>query len=443
LGINWFSVATLGSFTVRPVHLLVLALSACLAFYPPRVGPLIQALSRTRFTLYAGLTMALIALKGLSVAMVVGAQEGLPYLLKEIVYLAMGLAMLVACYGLIVSSSDSERTLRRGAILGVGLFFGTVILLFASRGENVISSYLRDIARADAHRLQFYYYKTIFGAFVDDKTSTALRNSIVGAFVLYFILLWATRPALRASRPLLTALAASACVFVVLTSVSRSNILALGIAMAVPVALSAVQNTRQLRTLLLLAGIGTACLLAASAMFDLGDNPLFKIVQERFGDGIQHDPRHKMFREALLQSTEKPLWGHGLGAELHYPGARNTERVHNFILASLYELGVAGLVLSLLTFASLLFAWWQACQRIVVDPRSWRLAVSPVWIMALPALPAIRCLVSGNGGQLTIIEWACLALFFAYVAANESVDPTAAGHSTASPAPPRAPQAAR
>ena len=420
LGVNWFSLTGPSTFTVRPVHLLIIAVTACVALCRPDLTQLYRALSRTRFTLYAGFMLALIALKTLSVAMVSGAEDGLPYLLKEIIYFGMGVAMLVGFYTLIRSGSRGELSLRRGALLGIGLFFGTVILLFASRGENVIFSYLRDIARADAYRLQFYYYKTIFGAFVDEKTSTALRNSIVGAFVLYFIVLWATRPAVRRTWPLATAMGAAACVFVVLTSVSRSNILALAMASAVPLALSSVHNARQLRVLLVVAAMGLASALAVTTLVDLSDNPVFKLVEERFGDGIQHDPRQKMFREAVLQSAEKPFWGHGLGAELHYPGARNTERIHNFILASLYELGVGGLVLSLLTFAALLFAWWQACQRIVLDSQTWRLAVSPFWVMSLPALPALRCLVSGNGGQLTIIEWACLALFFALVAANES-----------------------
>jgi len=204
----------------------------------------------------------------------------------------------------------------------------------------------------------------------------------------------------------------------ILTSLSRSNIAAAGLVFVCSFAISlilrsTVKTLSNAATFFAILGVFAAVsLFAISAISGVDE-----IYRERMGfTTFASDPRIDMFRTATKQIGNRPLLGHGLGSEIQ--GLYGGSRVHNLFLAAWYEAGVFAFCGAVLFWGHILVAWIVNLRNVLRIPHYWQSSTAAPWVLTLPVLPLLRSMLSGEGGNFTLIEWCCLAFFFATLAEN-------------------------
>ena len=415
LPIQWLAVGRVAGLAIKPFHLalalvvlgLLLSRSAlhALAAVVARCSAFIFA-----FALYlSAMVVALLWTSHLG--------QGFSILVKGAAYFA---AFLVLAASIALLPVDGlRRTTRTAVPAGLATFFLTALVVFALIGQNLVAIYVNALARGSVDELLYGIYPVLFrfGATVSEgenveQAGTALRNTLVGAFIVHALLLWLFRgrslPRDRIREAALTGALALA-ILGVLLSISRSNILALALCVLGAWTLRVVRagfRPHVTRVFMVLLGV---CLLfgvmTAAGMWE----GVFRVASTRFGN-LAENPRIEMFEDAVLLIDAHPLRGAGLGSEVHLSSGKDL-RVHHRVLSAWLEMGLFGLVTSLAYYLALIVAWGTFVVRIVRESDFWKLDVAPEWVAVLPVLPMFRVQLSGSG-SFTLVEWFCLAVFF-------------------------------
>lgn len=424
LPLQWFQLAGVVGLSLRPFHLAA-ALVLGGVLIDPCLGDAVRRAWRSAGAIIASFIMLLLVAAAAAI-WTLSIVDGLAILLKITAYFVLFLVYLAA-----VTLQDEQalaRAVLAGTVIAVALFAAAASWIFAQLGRSFFGEYLAALIDGRADLLQHAFFPVLFNYAGDGRVvsrteaeflGTALRNTLVGAFVIFLVLSRAIAPAIRSrgARLLLPALGGF-CIMLVLLSVSRSNIavLALSIMLALGLQTGKLLQPMPLgRTLLVICVMfcaGGAMVLAAN---DLGG--IARVGSERFGE-ITSNPRLEMYRVALENLERRPFLGAGLGTEVQYLGDRSN-RVHNLFLASWFEQGLPGLLASIVFYMALIATWLRGI--VSTSGERWRLPLARGWVMALPILPAFRSLISGAGGGLTFIEWLCLALFLGILARNAAI----------------------
>lgn len=346
-------------------------------------------------------------------------------LAKQISYFACALFLAAQLHGM--QRLQTFKAAYCGLVLGLLVFVAVFSVISAMAGDGLFSLVFRAITQGDSAALQFGVYPTLFN-FVDgtmltrndsDFQGTALRNTLVGVFVLFATALWFKPVALRKQGFLefrfVNWTLIGCCIFFVLASVSRSNMLVLLLAASCLMFNDKYQTTemssamRLVRgSLFVIAGVAGVALLS-SALVAVGTG-LANIGVDRFGS-VDQDPRVLMYSEALDFIEQRPITGWGLGAELSGLG----HRVHNLFLAAWYEGGLMLLAGSLVMYGSFVVTTLRASFAMHVSSAA-TAQINQLrngGVLAIAILPLFRPLVSGDAGAFTLVEWTCIAIVLA------------------------------
>lgn len=306
-----------------------------------------------------------------------------------------------------------------GSAAAVATFVAVATWTFLQVGRWLPAEYLAALAEGNISKLQFGFYLDLFNYTPDgfrdrgaeDWSGAPLRNTLIGSFVVGFVLLQIGKRQVTQAHPgIATAVYWSASLLIALLvvgSLSRSNIIAFGLILL----LASIPLLRNFRFSLNSAlAVGLVALSATLVLLVHPDFQLWGVVAQRIQE-INADPRLGMFQTALSLIDERPLLGYGVGAAL--PGISKVQAIHNLFLASWYQAGLLGLVASISLYCVVLVTWLGALRRVLKLPHAD--ATRLAWICGLPVLPLVRSLVSGEHGNFTLMEWTALALFLVLV----------------------------
>ncbi|MBT7782996.1 MAG: O-antigen ligase family protein [Anaerolineae bacterium] len=400
---------------IKPVHvaLLLVYVIAIFSFRFKAWGQLFQGYSAI-FILLRGMYSLWYVL---SLAWSNDISTALPIVIKDIIYFGFFLIFTILVTDLVQNDKFIEIA-GLASTIGVLVFVAYFIFVFHRLGRNLYSEYYRAIISMDINALMRSFYPTIFnfsltGNPVETVFLTSLRNTVMGTFIIYMILLsiWKNTLKNNTNKILVFAIIVL-CVVLVLTSVSRSNIIVLGVSLFLPFFIRAIHKKKYRKKKI--QNFFAILAIAVTTLFvffisDISQWDLFlslaNVLYERLS-AITTDPRLLMYKETFAQISNHILLGSGIGVQLQ-SGEFGSGRIHNVFLSSWIETGLVGMVLSLAWYLSIIIVLLKT----IISHKSWQSNISRDWVTALPILPLLRALVSGGGG-FTLIEWLALALFF-------------------------------
>lgn len=317
------------------------------------------------------------------------------YLSKIIIYFVGSLGVYLSVSSM--SMKEFERALLVGSLGSVFLFLVIVEVVLQGEGLSVIDLVALALSSGDSSYLQFQLFRALFDS-VDSESELAvsLRNSLIGfIFISYCLLMYFSLK----DRKLLPVVAAILAFFIVLVSVSRSNIIATVFA-TLPILFFYMSKK-------VVFGIiaGAVFIFTLPFIGSFLDTGAGEIVQSRFG-ALEEDGRVDMYSVAFDAIERSPLLGSGAGYEVRH-GVGKSIMVHNLFLASWLQAGVLALI------AAIGF-YMLVVRRYLATFRVWRGSAHLYMISGLFILPLVRSQVSGSGGNFTIAEWLCLVIASVY-----------------------------
>ncbi len=342
---------------------------------------------------------------------------------KQAMYFVVFLMLAGTIVG--IPSDRMASAVKWSVPSGFLIFCAAGVVVFAMIGQNLFLQITAAIIRGDPKFLQFGIYPVMFKLAggkpqgEDAETfGTNLRNTLVGAFFLYILLLNMYRPLWRSVRMQVVATVFSLVgVALIFLSVSRSNILVLAIAFSLVFGIKLLRGWRPSMMTLVLGLAATAAVftgLVAAPGFVSGSA---SIADQRVSE-ISSNTRIVMLQQVVTPLEEHPVRGSGINSTVSIASGHDS-RMHNVFAVAWFEVGLWALVVAILFNAAIVIAWGRQMWRVIAYPDHWVLPVAPHWVAALPVLPLIRAQLSG-GGAFTLVEWSCLALFFGLVARNRA-----------------------
>ncbi|MBN2906250.1 MAG: O-antigen ligase family protein [Rhodobacteraceae bacterium] len=398
--LQWITLADVG-LAIKPVHLPLAYGALRGVMRPSALTGLAPALFAAAFAAYLGtLTLALFNSANLG--------AGLSLLAKLAIHalLTLGLTLHLARLG----RRRIFDSLLFGGAMGALVFLAVASLTLARQGLSLTGMIGRALATGDATALQFRLFLSLFneGGAGAERTPASLRQVAMGFF--YISALGAV-PFLSGARGgrlrVVAVLSLGLSVALIAGSLSRSLVLALGLALAG--LLIARAGRRADSVLLTLAGLS----LVGALLFSLRETAtLFDLISARF-DGLDHDGRLLQYRLTIETIAQAPLIGHGTGHMQEFrAGSRNM--VHNLFLSAWVQGGAAGLLTALLfslTLVGLMLG------RLVGS----RNDLAQLTAALLPILPLLRSQIGGQGGNYALPEWLAISLTLAILCRREPV----------------------
>ena len=346
-----------------------------------------------------------------------------PLIIKNVTYFFCFIAFTVLIIDL-VQRGGFIQLAGVSALVGLSVFVIYMVYVFAHLGYNLFFEYYRAITSNDSSSLMHWFYPKLFNfslATVQDRVNylTALRNTVMGGIIIDIILLsmWFQILKNRVLRIVVISFIILG-IFLVLVSVSRSNTIILGLCLILPIIIRMrfalrkfFSNRISLITILVsLLGLIVVYIL----FFSNGSSPLtfisslVGILTTRL-NAIATDARWLMYESALTQIYDKAILGYGIGEPLLV--AKNaTTRVHNVFLASWFETGIFGMLLSVSWYSLIVMYLFKAIRSV----RIWTDQFPIEWVVTLPIISLLRVLESG-AASFSLIEWLALALFFGII----------------------------
>lgn len=426
LPLAWIELGGLGGKLLRPMHLAVSLIFVVVLV--PRAWRVKLGVGRADIVVMLLCYVAFLLLSACSMLPRGNHAGGVNQLAKALIYFGSFVVVARAVTFLLVHAEERFcRATFFGCLAGATIFLALATYVFASQGKNLLVEYLAAIRSGNVNDLFRGFYPQLFNFGSSGRwdlrpgdaeyVATHLRHTIMGAFILCFVLLRAVTPVVAAGGrrivwKYVSAALQGIAVFIVVTSVSRSSILAMVTVIGLGVCLS--RPTLQFLTVRPSTLIGLTvmlCVAAAASVTYLGG--MSAVLQDRFGN-IADNPRLEMYEYAMAEIAERPLLGHGFAKRMDY---NKSLRVHNFLLAAWYEGGLLSFLAASLFLGSLLWVWGSSILS-VWRREPWNLAIHPAWILTLPVWPLLRSMVAGDGGLFAFVDWICLAKFVAALVAN-------------------------
>lgn len=388
--LQWITVANAGPLILKPVHLPFVA-AAALGWVALFRG---QVLSRTirpvlpfilPYSAYIFLIlMSVIFLNGKFATAA-----------KLTIYFfgALGWFLLLCT----MSRREALAVAFWGSASASFLFFAVAFITLQSRGINLFSVIGRAFVAGDTAALQFVIFRNLFnesGAVADDAFGAALRHTSLGFIFISFIVSLACWDRGRVAKA-----GAILSLLIILISVSRSQWFAAFLAV-----LPLMLRTMAVRPGLSLYAAGVAIIAAGWLVLTVDLSGAGAILEQRFGS-LEEDGRIGMYASAFNYINARPFFGYGVGYQIHF-GAGQAFEVHNIFLGAWVQIGLLGLLLAIAFTAALI---WLYAVSIALS--FW--SAERTCLTGLAVLPLFRSQLSGGGGNYTLPEWICIALFLA------------------------------
>jgi len=312
---------------------------------------------------------------------------------------------------------ETQRIVFIGIIVGLVSFFLYAYLVFSSMGRNFVFEYVATFFAGDASKLRYDFYLNLFN--YDGKTlsrsdaeaiAVNLRNSMVGAFSLFLVLTLAVKVQSNAIK-FIKRVIIPICVFMIISSVSRSNMLILALVFVYAYYLKVQIEGLSFKIKpikLIIVGLISITVAFFSYQLILLFTPVVNMISERLGQ-ISEDARISIFFQALQDINANWFFGHGFDARVTL--FKKEIDNHNFILGSWYQFGIFGLLVSLF-FYFFFFVDQVILVKNYINKHISFTEVEFVWIMTLIISPLFRTLVSGDNGSLSLVDWFFFSFYF-------------------------------
>jgi hypothetical protein len=404
--IQWVSILTIGSLSFKYIDLAIVPILICFLFKSFR-RTFINFYKFNNILVFA--FVYLMALNFIYTSLNSDNQDlGFSYIFKNLFYLIYFLVFgPVVYYRLKNPKLYKEITISNG--LCIIFFLFVVEVTFLSMGRNFMAELLSNFLKGNSAAIRYDLFYKLFNAHggtvsvsSDSDYQTNLRNTLLGAFIyINFTSLYALKFCKSILLKLINVFNILFGTFLVFASTSRSNMIALVIGYMVFYALSIYSGTFRFKLssvfiTMILAFLFVLFLPSLQSTFQNSTS----MISDRLAQ-LDQDARWNLDGEALVYFASNPLNGKGAGAVLS-----DGHRVHNFILGAAYQTGVLGFILSIIFYFGTLAKLVTSAKYIA--------GKKPLfWFASLMCLPLLRAMTSGNNGTLSIIEWFCLAFFFA------------------------------
>jgi hypothetical protein len=416
---QWIALYEIADRSLKPVHIGLAAVAVGFFLIGRPFERLVAAARASDW--FAVLFAIYVNMMLFALIWTVGPIAGGIIVFKQGMYFAVFLMLAGTVVG--IPSDRMARAIRWAVPTGFLIFCAAGVLVFAMIGQNLFLQITAAIIRADPKFLQFGVYPVMFKLAggkpqgEDAETfGTNLRNTLVGAFFLYMVLLNIYRPLWRTARMQLIATAFSLLgIMLILLSVSRSNALALAIALSIVAGIKLLRGWRPTMSSLVIGFAAMAVLFGGLMAAPGVATGALSIVDQRVSE-VSHNTRIAMLQEVVQPLEEHPVRGSGINSTVPIAVGKDA-RMHNVFAVAWFEVGLWALVVAILFNAAIVIAWGRLIWRVIKYPDDWVIPVAPHWVAALPVLPLLRAQLSG-GGAFTLIEWSCLALFFGLIARN-------------------------
>ncbi|MBV9961192.1 MAG: hypothetical protein JO072_03000 [Parafilimonas sp.] len=340
------------------------------------------------------------------------------YIVKNLIYFTFFILFAGMCL-MLFELDEKIKIISSGAFLSVCVFI--VVTTFTYKDGIYIVELVKNFATGNIMGLRYGLFKNLYngGALERDSDfATALINTITGSFIFaHFLALYAYYNSPSRFYKILNIITLIFSFFFVISSISRSNIIAIVFGYFCYWGLEIVFNKNMKIVFSLLGGFIVLTLITILILSSSGAQQALSgtsaMYQQRFGD-LDENVRWQMNSQALqiVFSNPKSLFfGLGSGALLYsnqYSFISNDKSIHNFIIGSTYQAGIFGLVLSCMFYFTQLFCLIKYAP---ILSRYKKVFV----ITGVMSVPLIRQMESGNSGSLTLQEWFCLAFFLGFV----------------------------
>lgn len=422
LPLGWFNLASVGELKLKPVH-VCFGLLALLVATRPRLVVSRETL-RTPAWLATLCYALLIVFLSLTLVTTRPEEASASFLVKLMMNFSFFLLLCLALRELSHAPALLATAAFFGAIAGTLVFVSYACLVFASLGRNLPEEYLRAVLTGHLAKLRFAFYPEIFNVSAlgiprgtGKLVITNLKNSIIGAFLLYatLIAIYSRQVPLATRHRWILWLGratAGMCLFIVVTGMIRSALVSLLLVMLIGAGIPVLRRMSSLPWQACVAGGSLIAIFVSAVALQFFSTGLGGALTERVGNAV-HDPRLVMYVAALQQIPRRWLTGHGAGAPLRgFVSLIDEElQVHNFVLAAWYEGGLGALLAAVAFVTVLAMAWWESIQAALRSDPLREGKIRSEWVAALPSLPCVCMAVQGGGGYPGLIEWTCLALF--------------------------------
>jgi O-antigen ligase len=401
--LGWLTLVEVGPLQVRPMHVAFGLLTVCALLRSPRLfftG--IIARSPMNWMLLFSLAYAAWMFSYLPSGKV-DPLEGVSQVFKFPIYCLSGASMVGAFYVARVCGVYTHRRACQAVVFGCMLFCVIAIIIFAQKGENLIVSYSQDVMTGNMIRLQFYYYKVLFEGTGSDEHIN-LRNTLMGAFVLYVMLAYPETIDPNPRHRWFAYFTVFVSSVIVILSVNRSNAFALLAAMGTASLIYNLQAMRRLVNIGIILGILGIGAVGAVVLFV---PEVATSVTDRFGTQVVNNVRVENYMLAL-DGAATGTWD-GAGPATHVLTREGPLRVHNLILAALFETGIVGFILASAMYICLILTFYQLAMKSLRCQTS-TAALSFASAAGLLMLPSFCMMLSGEAGIPTFVEWTSMAI---------------------------------
>ncbi len=397
--LQWISLSNVGGFTLKYVHLsfVIMILFLARMRYTRR---LINILYHNR--LLVGSYFLLLTVMVLS--LVINSNNisvGSNYLLKNLTYFIYFILFL-AHLSYFIEISDFKKHFVLAGLATILVFFGVSYLSFSSMGRNFLFELYSGLVAGDGLKIRYDIFVSLFNSGTErTELRSSLRNTLIGAFILIHftsIMGFFCRSKVLTAVGIFNFLVS---LFLIIASVSRSNLLAMVIGYILAFSLSRPKFSALKSyhissfSLLLILVLPFSLELVERASNALG------LIFSRLSE-LQYDARWEINKESIHGFATNIFIGNGPGATLS-----DGHQLHNLILGSAYQGGVLGLVFSVVFYLSIL----RLISR-VKDLAKVEMVYS--FIFGLLALVSLRAMIAGNAGSFTLIEWYCLSIIITF-----------------------------
>lgn len=410
--LQWVILFRIGGLTFKPVHLTLLLLIIYFVISDSFRKILIAFIRQNRVFILVYLIFLLIAL----ISIFWGSSGIGPALVKIFKYVTYFITFILFSGVIhIILESKKQHVFVKGALLGTAVFFVYGYIVFDQIGRSFFLEYIGSFLAGDSSAIMFNFYKTLFNNTSDganaETVATNLRNTMMGCFILFllFCLIFRVNGIIL---NWLKRLLIVVCAFMVVSSVSRSNMLILTLIICygilikflksgVPVKYSAFQILIVFLTLSVLSiySMDIINILAPAA----------EMISSRIGQ-LSEDARLEAFSVVSNNLNENWLLGNGFDAPLSL--FKKEVDNHNLILGAWYQYGLLGLFFSLGLYFVLSLDHAVHLTNYFRSDSYWKLNCSFPWTMTLIISPVFRTMVAGDHGNLTMIDWVFFSFYF-------------------------------
>lgn len=408
LPISWVSLIGVGELSFKLMHLSFIPLLICLLFKEFRTN-LLDFIKDNKYLI--SFFILLMIMNFVSVCLnTYRSPSAVSYIAKNIIYFSFFLMF----GGLIISLAKSvtfHKHITISNTICILFFICIATIAFKAQGHSFLGDLINFFLKGDSNALRFALFKTLFNSSQtssDSDLSTNLLNTLIGSFIfVHFTSLYAYKNVKSKFLKALNVLCIIFSAFMVIASVSRSNILVMIAGYIIYWGFDIFYNKNQRRVIQVISTlviIGLFVLLFWTKIEDIFSGASTMIIS-RFSN-LDENNRWALNAQCVTSFTENMhnfLIGKGSGAIVLYGTT-----AHNFILGSAYQAGIFGLVLSILFYFGLIYSLFRDNVMLAKHPHAFIIG-------SLMAAPLLRTMESGGAGSLTMQEWFCLAFFLGFI----------------------------